>query len=645
MKMKFFSFLAFAALVLAIGCSSGAEGDAQVATTFRVNSIVSEGGTNEIAADMVNADEGITADFATVTVGNNLKNPSATPTSVNDVVVNRYAVTFSRSDGGTVFASFEGGLSQVVEVNGTSTFNIVIVRLSEKTNGALAGWRAPILDMDAHITLYGRTGSGETVSASASIKIAPGNYGDDTGNLAPVIGSFIADKSNGVDGDSVTLSWYISGGVNSVILNPGSIELNPWDYYPYGSYTINNVDFPQTFTLMVGGIDGFAVDEVEVDEQTGSSNLPTVNVFTAQPGTIGFGESSILSWNITNATSAVIYPSIGTVSASTGEMTVSPEYDTTYTLVAQNSDGIATKTVSVKVDNAEPEIVYFLGSVDEVTAGQVVHLSWAVQGNYTKLELFPYYSEADDILDVTDLNSLTTEPVNAKTTFVLTAYGQSTVVNETFEVDVVTATPSTVSVQSVPSVGNELAWTVSDPDFENQDFRLYVVAGDAMVFAGRSGVVPDGQGEIRTALMPVERTMGYSVVQLAVASESGSIMNAYGLVSTRGETVDRGIETEFAWNKTRESGLITLQLDESLLGASISICSVSGERDLMVKNPNTGLWTSLVSGLVLPVSSSTMELMIRDAGQEHVADHAAILAIGTLPDGHLSGNVAVLNTK
>ena len=645
MKMKLFSFLAFAALVLAIGCSSGASGDPQVATTFRVNSIVSEGGTNEIAADMVNADEGITADFATVTVGNNLKNPSATPSSVNDVIVNRYTVSFTRSDGGTVFESFEGGLSQLVEVNGTATFNIVVVRLAEKTSGALAGWRAPILDLDAHITLYGRTGSGETVSASASIKVAPGNYGDDTGNLAPSIGSFIANRSEGVDGQSVTLSWYIAGGVNQIILNPGSIELNPWDYYPYGSYTINDVDFPQTFTLMVGGIDGFAVDEVEVDEQTGSSNLPVINVFTAQPGTIGYGESSVLSWNLTNATSATIYPGIGTVSATAGELPVSPEYDITYTLVAQNDDGIATKTVGVQVDNAEPEIVYFLGSVDEVSAGQVVHLSWAVQGNYSKLELFPYYSEPDDILDVTELNSLTSEPVNVKTTFVLTAYGQSTIVNETFEVDVVTASPQTVDIQAAPAADRELAWTVSDPALENQRYRMYVVDGDRMTFTGQSGMIPDGQGEIRTSLIPVRKLAGYSVVQLAVASDSGSVVNHYRVVGSRGETVEPGVRSEFTWNKAREAGLMTLQLNDGLIGSSVSIRTVSGERDLMVKDPASGRWIALADGLMIPVGSSTMELMIRDGGQSHCANHAAVLVIGALSDGHLAGDVAVLNTK
>ena len=644
MKMKLCSFLGLAALILAVGCSGGASGDASVATTFRINSIVSEGGTNEIAADMVNAEDGITADFATVTVGNNLKNPGATPTSLQDVRVTGYSVTFTRADGGTVFASFDGGLSQVVEVNDTATFNIVIVRLAEKTSGALAGWRAPVIDMEAHITLTGRTGSGDTVSASGTIKVAPGNYGDDTGNLAPVIGSFIADKSEGTDGESVTLSWYVSGGVNQMILNPGSIELNPWDYYPYGTYTINNVDFPQTFTLMVGGIDGFAVADVDVDERTGGSNLPVINVFDVQPGTIGFGENAVLSWNITNATSAIVYPSIGAVSATAGEMTVSPEYDTTYTMVAQNDDGIATKTVTLNVDNGEPEIVYFLGSVDEVTSGQPVHLSWAVQGDYTKLELFPYYSEPDDILDVTDLNSITTEPVTNDTTFVLTAYGQSTIVNATFEVKIATTAPQTTTIQTLPPVGTDLGWMVADPAFRNQRYDVYVVDGDKLRFTSRSGMVPDGQGEIHCTTLPMETVNGYSVVQLALTAADGEVMNTYRLLDTVTGQQPRKIGLDCSWNRNKATGTMVLELDADSAPASIAIRSVSGESNLMVRTGDQG-WTALSDGIVLPVSGSRMELQIRDTDTTRISDHAAILVVGSLTDGSLAGDVAVLNLK
>lgn len=644
MKMKLFSFLGLAALILAVGCSSGASGDASVATTFRITSIVSEGGTNEIAADMINADEGITADFATVTVSNNLKNPGATPSSHNDVRITGYSVTFSRADGGTVFASFEGGLSQVVEVNDTATFNIVIVRLAEKTSGALAGWRAPVLDIDAHITLTGRTGSGDTVTASGSIKVAPGNYGDDTGNLAPVIGSFIADKSEGTDGESVTLSWYVAGGVNQMILNPGSIELNPWDYYPYGTYTINNVDFPQTFTLMVGGLDGFAVEEVEVDERTGGSNLPVINVFAVQPGTIGFGENAVLSWNITNATSAIVYPSIGAVSATAGEMTVSPQYDTTYTIVAQNDDGIATKTVTLNVDNGEPEIVYFLGSVDEVTSGQVVHLSWAVQGNYTKLELFPYYSEVDDILDVTELNSIVTEPVTSDTTFVLTAYGQSTVVNETFEVKIVTSAPQTTTIQALPPVGADIGWLIADPTFRNQRYDLYVVDGDKLQFASKAGLVQDGQGEVHSTMLPMETIHGYSVVQLALTAADGETTNAYRLLDTVTGQQPQRIGFDCTWDRSTGAGTMVVELDGDSIPSSVAVHSVSGETDLMVRTADQG-WTPLTQGIVLPVSGSRMELQVRDAGNSHVSDHAAILVVGSLADGRLVGDVAVLNLK
>ncbi len=642
MKMKVFSFLGLAALILAVGCSSGAEGEPEVATTFRINSIVSEAGTNEIAADMINADEGITADFVTVTVGNNQKNPGATPSTLNDVIVNRYTVTFTRSDGGTVFEGFEGGLSQLVEVNETASFNIVVVRLAEKTSGALAGWRAPVLDMDARITLYGRTGSGDIVSASATIKVAPGNYGDDTGNLAPVIGSFIADKSEGVDGDNVTLSWYIGGGVNQIILNPGSIELNPWDYYPYGSYTITDVDFPQTFTLMVGGLDGFATEEVKVEQSTGAGNAPTINVFSAQPATIGSGESAVLSWNISNATSAVVYPELGAVDPTAGEVNVSPEFTTTYTIVAQNGEGLSTDTVNVTVQNADPEIIYFLGNVDEVASGEVVHLTWAVQGEYERLELFPFYVEDDDILDVTGTSSVVTEAIIEDTTFVLTAYGAGSVVNKTFEVSVLDPVQSAVSLNMMPASDGQLSWNVMDTDFRNQAYQFHVVDGDPMLFSSRRGVIENGMGEIQTALTPLEKKDGYSVVQLSMFGENGSVTNDYRLVRADGRCLDAGIQAESSWNTAKRAGTLKLELSDQIADQLLTIRSVSGETELLGRVPG-GTWTSLKTGLQLPSGSSRIVLEVKDVDDQLLADHSALVIMGQGADGSLAGDIVQLH--
>jgi hypothetical protein len=61
---------------------------------------------------------------------------------------------------------------------------------------------------------------------------------------------------------------------------------------------------------------------------------PVINSFTANPTTIVAGNTSSLSWSISNATSAVIDHAVGIVSKTSGSKSVNPTTTTTYTLTA-----------------------------------------------------------------------------------------------------------------------------------------------------------------------------------------------------------------------------------------------------------------------------------------------------------------------
>ena len=75
---------------------------------------------------------------------------------------------------------------------------------------------------------------------------------------------------------------------------------------------------------------------------------PVINSFFASPSTIIAGDSATLSWTVTDADSVTIDYGIGTVTL-TGITTVNPTTDTTYTLIATNSAGPVTATVTVTV--------------------------------------------------------------------------------------------------------------------------------------------------------------------------------------------------------------------------------------------------------------------------------------------------------
>jgi hypothetical protein len=76
--------------------------------------------------------------------------------------------------------------------------------------------------------------------------------------------------------------------------------------------------------------------------------VPVIAFFTANPLTINAGQSSLLSWEVSNATSVNITPDIGSVDAS-GTTTVIPGTTTGYTLTASNSYGTVYTQLTITV--------------------------------------------------------------------------------------------------------------------------------------------------------------------------------------------------------------------------------------------------------------------------------------------------------
>lgn len=74
--------------------------------------------------------------------------------------------------------------------------------------------------------------------------------------------------------------------------------------------------------------------------------IPRITDFRIVPGSIQNGESATLLWNVSDATIIVIDNGIGEV-ASYGTLDVWPADTTTYTITAQNSQGVTTRTVTI----------------------------------------------------------------------------------------------------------------------------------------------------------------------------------------------------------------------------------------------------------------------------------------------------------
>ena len=131
----------------------------------------------------------IFSDIGRITFTLGMKDPGSSgsvtaPTQANWITVERYHVSFARSDGRNtqgvdVPYAFDGAATATVSTSGT-TVGFTIVRHQAKEEAPLAALAngAVLISTIAEVTFYGHDQTGREVSASAKISISFGNYGD-----------------------------------------------------------------------------------------------------------------------------------------------------------------------------------------------------------------------------------------------------------------------------------------------------------------------------------------------------------------------------------------------------------------------------------------------------------------------------------
>jgi hypothetical protein len=173
-----------AALALAMaGCSAAYVEDSQATVLLLVSSI-NAGAT--VASDVRGEGGVITncpVEAKMVVVAKNPNNPGST---VENVILQRYDVSFQRSDGRGVEGldvpyRFSGAMTETVAVGGEATVSIDLVRQQAKLEPPLSNITGlQIVEMTATVTFYGATVSRSTVSATASAGIRFADYGTGT---------------------------------------------------------------------------------------------------------------------------------------------------------------------------------------------------------------------------------------------------------------------------------------------------------------------------------------------------------------------------------------------------------------------------------------------------------------------------------
>ena len=205
------------------------------------------------------------------------------------------------------------------------------------------------------------------------------------------------------DHDGLNYSWTQVSGPTVTISNANSATAT---FTAAGS---TSYGFRLTVTDQVTGLTGTASTSV-----TTQRALQVVR-FTATPSQIASGQSSLLSWNVPNATSVNI-SGVGTNLNPAGNATVKPTQTTTYNLTATGPGGqTITASATVTVGASNPAIVRFTAAPTQINQGQSSLLSWTTTGAST-------VSISNGVGTVAANGSQNVSPT-ATTTYTLTATG------------------------------------------------------------------------------------------------------------------------------------------------------------------------------------------------------------------------------
>jgi len=240
----------------------------------------------------------------------------------------------------------------------------------------------------------------------------------------PVVQTFDATPSVINTGDTSSLRWntlnaqsvHIDNGIGDVATN-GTLTVQP-----------NTTSF---YTLTAKNAMGIttARTQIVVRNVQSSNDAVAIVSFEAKPAVITSGDTATLEWDVVGANSIVIEPGIGSRIDMTGNLSVSPQTTTTYTLTTQGDSGSVSKSVIITVNPAPPVIVSFTAFPEHLEyVGKTTLLRWNVTGA-TRVRIEP------DIGEVPAGGNYGIMP-QRDTTYVLTAQSACCVVSRSITVTV-----------------------------------------------------------------------------------------------------------------------------------------------------------------------------------------------------------------
>ena len=186
-------------LVLLLLSCNPIENDSTSASVIYLESLMgvdlADNVANFIQSDVLYEDSNtgtstIIADIATASMRAEMLSPSLTtvPSQYNDVMIDRYVVSYFRSDGRNqpgvdIPYTFEGQLSIIINIGSTESFGFVIVREVAKAETPLINLRnardAGVLEVTAKVEFYGHDMANRNIKVVGYISIFFANYANE----------------------------------------------------------------------------------------------------------------------------------------------------------------------------------------------------------------------------------------------------------------------------------------------------------------------------------------------------------------------------------------------------------------------------------------------------------------------------------
>jgi hypothetical protein len=178
-----------------------------------------------------------------------------------------------------------------------------------------------------------------------------------------IVVSFTANPSSVMSGYASKLSWSCTG-ATAVRIDPevGSVGLSGDLLVSPSKTTIYILTASNAQNSVTASTQVIVTEASSPSSPSQYASPPIIHVFTAEPLSVTAGQSAILSWDVSNASTIYIEPVVlrqMTSIPAAGSASITPSETTMYTLTALNTAGMNSKTVTVTV-----------------SAGTQVYLDW-----------------------------------------------------------------------------------------------------------------------------------------------------------------------------------------------------------------------------------------------------------------------------